>query len=39
LVYFQLDYVDLFGLAGINNTEFWDYSIGGGGCLKVTIQL
>ena len=39
MVYFQLDYVDLFGLDGINNTEFWDCSIGGGGCLKVAIQL
>ena len=33
LAYLQLDYVDLFGLHGINNAESWDYSIREGGCL------
>ncbi|MTJ47895.1 aldo/keto reductase [Dolichospermum sp. UHCC 0259] len=39
LAYLQLDYVDLFGLHGINNAEIWDYSIREGGCLEVARQL
>ena len=39
LAYLQLDYVDLFGLHGINNGETWDYSIREGGCLEVAKQL
>ena len=39
LAYLQLDYVDLFGLHGINNAESWDYSIREGGCLEVAKQL
>ncbi len=39
LAYLQLDYVDLFGLHGINNAEIWDYSIREGGCLEVAKQL
>ena len=39
LAYLQLDYVDLFGLHGINNAETWDYSIREGGCLEVARQL
>lgn len=39
LAYLQLDYVDLFSLHGINNTEIWDYSIREGGCLEVAKQL
>jgi uncharacterized protein len=39
LAYLQLDYVDLFGLHGINNLEIWDYSIRDGGCLEVAKQL
>jgi predicted aldo/keto reductase-like oxidoreductase len=39
LAYLQLDYVDLFGLHGINNAETWDYSIREGGCLEVAKQL
>jgi uncharacterized protein len=39
LAYLQLDYVDLFGLHGINDAETWDYSIRDGGCLEVAKQL
>jgi predicted aldo/keto reductase-like oxidoreductase len=39
LAYLQLDYVDLFGLHGINNGETWDHSIREGGCLEVAKQL
>ena len=39
LAYLQLDYVDLFGLHGINNAGIWDYSIREGGCLEVARQL
>lgn len=39
LAYLQLDYVDLFGLHGINNAEIWDHSIRVGGCLEVAKQL
>lgn len=39
LEYLQLDYVDLFGLHGINNAEIWDHSIRVGGCLEVAKQL
>ena len=39
LAYLQLDYVDLFGLHGINNAEIWDYSIREGGCLEIAKQL
>ena len=39
LAYLKLDYVDLFGLHGINNAEIWDYSIREGGCLEVARQL
>ncbi len=39
LAYLQLDYVDLFGLHGINDGETWDYSIREGGCLEVAKQL
>jgi len=39
LAYLQLDYVDLFGLHGINNAETWDHSIREGGCLEVAKQL
>jgi uncharacterized protein len=39
LAYLQLDYVDLFGLHGINNAEVWDLTIREGGCLEVAKQL
>jgi uncharacterized protein len=39
LAYLQLDYVDLFGLHGINNAEIWEHSIRVGGCLEVAKQL
>ncbi|MBD2360936.1 aldo/keto reductase [Anabaena minutissima FACHB-250] len=39
LRYLQLDYVDLLGLHGINNSETLDYSIRPGGCLDVARQL
>ena len=39
LAYLQLDYVDLFGLHGINNAEVWDFTIREGGCLEVAKQL
>lgn len=35
----RLDYVDLLGLHGINNSEFLEYSIRSGGCLDVAKKL
>jgi uncharacterized protein len=35
----RLDYVDLLGLHGINNTELLNYSIRPGGCLEVARKL
>ncbi|MBK1988159.1 aldo/keto reductase [Sphaerospermopsis aphanizomenoides BCCUSP55] len=39
LAYLKLDYVDLFGLHGVNNHEIWDYSIRENGCLEVAKEL
>jgi len=37
--YLRLDYVDLFGLHGINNDELLDYSLRRGGCLDAARQI
>ncbi|MGL5035772.1 MAG: aldo/keto reductase [Microcystaceae cyanobacterium] len=39
LAYLKLDYVDLFGLHGINNAEILDYALRPGGCLEVAQRL
>ncbi len=39
LGYLQLDYVDLLGLHGINNTEILDYCLRPGGCLAIAREL
>ncbi len=39
LAYLQLDYVDLFGIHGINNAELLDYALRPGGCLDEAKKL
>lgn len=39
LAYLKLDYVDLFGIHGINNAQFLDYTLRPGGCLEVAQKL
>ena len=39
LAYLQLDYVDLFGIHGLNTHELYDETFRSGGCLEVARQL
>ena len=39
LSYLKLDYVDLFGVHGINNRETFDYAMRPGGCLEMAKKL